>query len=150
MFWVGGMIFYVLVIISVLRDPELSNYKLILLKKIALQFRKISYFVFLLFFISGIGILYSKGYYTEIFNPIFWQADIGLLLGIKLCLFGLLLISSVYHDFITGPYTFSYLETNTQKYEKYRKLSSFFGRLNLFVSIAIAILGTFISRGFYF
>ncbi|WP_040507138.1 hypothetical protein [Leptospira wolbachii] len=146
MIWVGGMIFYVIVVIPVIRNPELKDQKLRLLQLTALQFRNISYFVFLVFVISGIGLLYNKGYFES--NGALLTTNIGYMFLAKIGLFTILFLSSLYHDFVTGPKTFIYLESDPIQYERYRKTSAFFGRFNLLVSVSIALLGILASRGF--
>lgn len=147
MIWVGGMIFYVIVIMPVIRNPKLKDQKLTLLQLTALQFRSISYFLFLIFITSGFGMLYAKGYlaYGEIIS--FFTSKIGYMFTLKIGLFLILFLSSVYHDFVSGPKTFVYLEKDSIQYERYRKLSGFFGRFNLLLSLGITILGILVSRG---
>lgn len=148
MIWVGGMIFYVIVFIPVIRNPELKDQKLRLLQLTAIQFRNISYFIFAIFIFSGTGILYSKGFFQNGINWELWASNIGFMFIAKIGLFTVLFLSSLYHDFVTGPKTFTYLTTDPVRFERYRKTSSFFGRFNLLVSLTIAIFGIFVSRGF--
>lgn len=146
MIWVGGMIFYVIVVMPVIRNPELKDQKLRLLQLTALQFRNISYYVFSVFIVSGIGLLYNKGYLYP--NGILFTTNIGYMFIAKIGLFIILFLSSLYHDFVTGPKTFIYLKTDPVQYERYRKTSAFYGRFNLIISLSITILGILASRGF--
>lgn len=148
MVWVGGMIFYVIVLIPVIRNPELKDQKLRLLQLTAIQFRNISYYIFSIFILSGTGILYLKGFFQNGINWELWASNIGFMFMAKIGLFTVLFLSSLYHDFVTGPKTFTYLITDPVRFERYRKTSSFFGRFNLLVSVTIAIFGIFVSRGF--
>lgn len=147
MFWVGGIIFYVLVIIAVIRDSDLKNVKLILLEKTALKFRKVSYVTFLILTISGTCLLYTKGYLLVSHNLEQSLVSIPPIFLVKISLFLILLISSLYHDYVSGPAAFSYAETDPLRFDKFRKRSALFGRLNLFLSIMIAIFGVLGSRG---
>ncbi|WP_246837064.1 hypothetical protein [Leptospira montravelensis] len=148
MIWVGGMIFYVIVFIPVIRNPELKDQKLRLLQLTAIQFRNISYYIFSVLILSGTGILYLKGFFKNGINLELWISNIGYMFITKIILFTILFLSSLYHDFVTGPKTFTYLTTDPVRFERYRKTSSFFGRFNLLVSLTIAIFGIFVSRGF--
>lgn len=148
MIWVGGMIFYVIVFIPVIRNPELKDQKLRLLQLTAIQFRNISYYIFSVLILSGTGILYLKGFFQNGINLELWISNIGYMFITKIILFTILFLSSLYHDFVTGPKTFTYLTTDPVRFERYRKTSSFFGRFNLLVSLTIAIFGIFVSRGF--
>jgi putative copper export protein len=147
MFWVGGMLFYVLVLISIIRDPEFKNIKLRLLEKTAVQFRKVSYYVFIILLLSGSILLYSKGMMRLSYNIYEMMRSISILFQLKISLFLLLLASSVYHDFFTGPKTIEYAESNPTLFEKFRKRSALFGKLNLLLSVGIAVLGILGSRG---
>nr|WP_244932530.1 hypothetical protein [Leptospira yanagawae] len=147
MIWVGGMIFYVIVVMPVIRNPKLKDQKLTLLQLTALQFRSISYFLFILLITTGFGMLYTKGYLAEGEFVSFFSSNIGNMFILKIGLFLLLLISSLYHDFVSGPKTFDFLEKDSVQYERYRKLSGYFGRLNLLLSLGITLLGILVSRG---
>lgn len=147
MVWLGGMIFYVIVIMPVIRNQKVKEQKLTLLQLTALQFRKISYPLFVLFLISGFGILFTKGYLQAGQFISFFTTNLGLMFLSKLGLFLLLFLFSIYHDFVSGPKTFFFLENDLVQYERYRRVSAFFGRLNLLLSLCIAILGVFVSRG---
>ncbi|PJZ46377.1 hypothetical protein EHQ30_07700 [Leptospira brenneri] len=148
MIWVGGMIFYVIVVIPVIRNPELKDQKLRLLQLTATQFRKISYYIFVVFILSGTGLLIQKGYFEPSSIKELWTSNIGFMFIGKITLFSILFLSSLYHDFVTGPKTFTYQFTDTVRFERYRKTSSFFGRFNLLISVTIAVLGILASRGF--
>ncbi|TGM50148.1 hypothetical protein [Leptospira biflexa] len=147
MIWVGGMIFYVIVVMPVIRNPKLRDQKITLLQLTALQFRKISYSLFLIFLVSGFGILYAKGYLIDGQLVSFFTSNIGYMFLTKIFLFLVLFLSSLYHDFVSGPKTFLYLDQDSVQYERYRKRSGFFGRFNLLLSVSIAILGILVSRG---
>ncbi|MCZ8157626.1 MAG: hypothetical protein O9264_16010 [Leptospira sp.] len=147
MFWIGGVIVYALVIIAIIRDPEFKDIKLRLLQKTALQFRRLSYPVYLLLFISGVYLTASKGLLYDLLNFQFGSSSMTKMVVLKVSLFLILVLSSIYHDFFTGPRTFRYAETNPRMFEKNRKLSAFFGKLNLLISVFIGVMGILISRG---
>ncbi|HMV44309.1 MAG TPA: hypothetical protein PK079_21545 [Leptospiraceae bacterium] len=138
MFWIGGTLFYVFIIFKVLTKEDMKPFKSLVIKESALQFRNISYVIFMTLFLSGLGLIFKKHNWSDLIHG---------LISVKLVLFILLLISSIYHDFVTGPKTFLFSETDLIKYNQYRKISSYFGRINLLISISIAILGVLISRG---
>ncbi|MCW7505341.1 hypothetical protein [Leptospira paudalimensis] len=150
MVWVGGMIFYVIVVMPVIRNQKLKEQKLTLLQLTALQFRNISYILFFILITTGFGILFSKGLLREDNLFTFFTSSIGFMFSLKIGMFGILFISSVYHDFVSGPKTFFYLESDPVQYERYRRMSGFFGRFNLFLSLFIAISGILVSRGVSF
>lgn len=149
-FWVGGMFFFVFVFRSVYTDPELKEVKSRLLFKVAVRFRSVSYLIFLILAVSGIGILFSKGFYLNFGDANYWTSFGGSVFLLKISLFLFLVGSSAIHDFLVGPIAFQEMENDPEIKTKYRKYASFFGRLNLIVSIGIAILGLAFSRGIRF
>lgn len=146
-FWVGGMLFFVLIFRPVYKDKELSDVKTLLLLKIALQFRKISYYVFIILICSGVGIAYIKGYFDMYSQVSYWISPHGRIFLIKMILFLLLLFSSVLHDFLIGPIAFKEMQNGVRSDSSSRKYASIFGRINLLISLLIAVLGLAYSRG---
>jgi hypothetical protein len=140
------MIFYVLVLFPVIRNPDLKDQKLKILQLTGLQFRSVSYILFFIFLLSGLGILSEKGFFSQNSNSNLWFSNLGLMAISKIVLFVILVISSLVHDFVTGPKAFLHAETNQNMYERNRKISSFFGRVNLLLSVLIALLGILLSR----
>lgn len=138
MLWIGGTLFYVLVIFKVVKRKEMEPFKTLIIKESALEFRKLSYVIFAFLFLSGLVLVYKKHSVIDLTQG---------LISIKLALFLILVVSSLYHDFITGPKTFFYMENDLTKYTQYKRISSYFGRINLLLSVTIAILGILISRG---
>ncbi|MBM9502073.1 hypothetical protein JWG44_17590 [Leptospira sp. 201903071] len=144
-FWIGGMLSYVFVFRPVLKNPDYTNIKLDLFYELALQFRKIAYYLFTVSFASGSAILYWKGYRPTDIEFLF-QNPFSVI-ACKIFLFCVLVFSSVFHDFFLGPLTQSLIHENPTLWEKYRRKAAFFGRVNLLLSILIAILGILFSRG---
>ncbi|PNV75646.1 copper resistance protein CopD [Leptospira inadai serovar Lyme] len=149
-FWVGGMLFFVFVFGPVYRDPEFLSIKSRLLFKIAIQFRRISYYIFIILLSSGIVVAYFKGYFLSYYQLSYWMSSHGRILILKMTLFLLLVINSIIHDFFIGPIAFKEMQLNSELWLKSRKYASFFGRSNLFISLLIAILGLAYSRGLGF
>ncbi len=149
-FWVGGMLFFVLIFRPVYKDKELSDVKTLLLLKIALQFRKLSYYVFIILICSGLSIAYLKGYFEVYSQFSYWVSAHGSIFLAKMILFILLLLSSILHDFLIGPTAFKDMEQGVRSDSRSRKYASIFGRINLLVSLLIAVLGLAYSRGFTF
>ncbi|GBF38848.1 copper resistance protein D [Leptospira johnsonii] len=149
-FWVGGMLFFVLIFRPVYKDKELSDVKTLLLLKIALQFRKLSYYVFIILFVSGISIAYLKGYFEVYSQFHYWVSPHGRIFLIKMILFFLLLFSSILHDFLIGPNAFKEMQNGVRSDSRSRKYASIFGRVNLLISLMIAVMGLAYSRGFTF
>ncbi|WP_245915537.1 copper resistance protein CopD [Leptospira johnsonii] len=144
------MLFFVLIFRPVYKDKELSDVKTLLLLKIALQFRKLSYYVFIILFVSGISIAYLKGYFEVYSQFHYWVSPHGRIFLIKMILFFLLLFSSILHDFLIGPNAFKEMQNGVRSDSRSRKYASIFGRVNLLISLMIAVMGLAYSRGFTF
>ncbi|WP_243394790.1 hypothetical protein [Leptospira adleri] len=144
-FWIGGMLSYVFVFRPVLKNPNYKNIKIDLFYELALQFRKIAYYIFAVSFVSGSAILYWKGYRPTDFLFLF-QNPFSVI-AFKIFLFCILIVSSVFHDFFLGPLTQRLIHESPALWERYRRKAAFFGRINLLLSILIAVLGILFSRG---
>jgi len=147
MFWIGGMMFFLIVVLVVFKKPKFAKEKNSLFFETAIAFRNISYYIFLTLFISGFFLLYEKRYLHLLVIPSNWTELKNIFLYIKIILFIFLIGLSTLHDFIIGPKVKRLLENNSNSYETYRKLANILGRMNFVISFAIVILGIFISRG---
>ncbi|TGL80282.1 copper resistance protein CopD [Leptospira yasudae] len=144
-FWIGGMLSFVFIFRPVLKNPDYGSVKTNLFYELALQFRKVAYYLFAVSLVSGSGILFWRGYRLTDLSFLF-RNPLSVL-SLKMILFCVLVISSVFHDFFLGPLTQRLIHENPILWEKYRRQAAFFGRINLLLSILIAILGMLFSRG---
>ncbi|RHX93265.1 copper resistance protein CopD [Leptospira yasudae] len=144
-FWIGGMLSFVFLFRPVLKKPDYVSVKINLFYEFALQFRKVAYYLFSVSFLSGAGILFWKGYRLTDLSFLF-QNPLSII-SLKIFLFCILVISSVFHDFFLGPLTQRLIHEDPVLWEKYRRQAAFFGRINLLISVLIAVLGILFSRG---
>ncbi len=147
MFWIGGMMFFLVVVLVVFKKPEFASHKNSLFFQTAIAFRNVSYYIFLALFISGFFLLYEKRYLHILVIPSKWIELKNIFLSTKIILFIFLIGLSILHDFVVDPMVMKLLETNAELYEKYRKLAIVLGRINFLISFLIVILGILISRG---
>lgn len=139
-FWIGGMLFLPLVVLSGLKNhPDRTA----ILYQTGLKFRFYGWFALALLLLTGLGNWYSKGW------PFEWDfllhTEAGHILGVKLLLFALLLAISVVHDFFIGGKAIDQMQRQTPS--AYRTLARWSGRLNLLLSLTLAFLGVVLSRG---
>ncbi|NGP90124.1 DUF4149 domain-containing protein [Fodinibius halophilus] len=149
-FWLGGMLFTAGVLVPVSRKPLLRNKKGAFFTVVGKKFSRISWALFLVLIITGITNLLTRGYTVDqLLDPSFWANIFGGYLFIKLHIFALILIVSGIHDFYAGPKAAELMDSQPEsnKTNKMRKLSSWLGRLNLLLGLAILFYAMRLLRG---
>lgn len=149
-FWIGGMLFTVAVLVPASRHQLLINKKGAFFTLIGRKFSRISWVLFIILTITGITNLLARGYdLTDLVTTTFWSSSFGQPLFIKLHLFGLVLILSGIHDFYAGPKAAELMDSNPDdsKTKTYRKVTSWIGRLNLLLGLAILYYAMQLLRG---
>lgn len=104
----------------------------------------------MLLIIIGITNLTTRGFDWKLFfNQNFWSVGFGYYLGIKLIIFSIVLLVSRVHDFYAGPKAAELMESepNSILTQKFRKLSSWLGRINLIFGLLILYYAIRVVRG---
>lgn len=149
-FWIGGMLFTVAVLVPASRHKLLSNKKGEFFTLIGKKFSRISWVLFIVLIITGITNLLARGYtLSSLMTAAFWNSYLGSKLFIKLHLFGLVLIISGVHDFYAGPKAAKLMDEQPEsaKTKRMRKLSSWLGRINLLLGLGILYYAMRLLRG---
>lgn len=149
-FWIGGMLFTVAVLVPASRHELLKNKKGAFFTLVGKKFSRISWILFVVLIITGITNLTTRGYALgELTTDALWSSAFGENLFIKLHLFGAVLIISGLHDFYAGPKAAQLIDEEPQssRTKKMRKFSSWLGRLNLFLGLAILYYAMNLLRG---
>ncbi len=152
--WIGGAIFLALVMVPVARGMEPPAMGLLFLRRAALRFRGIAWVLLGLLVVSGAAALESRGIGFDRFTEDgFWSTELGVALLVKIVLVGVLLVISGVHDFILGP-RLSDLMQQVPRGEQppattlaARKRLVMLARFNLFIAIAVAVIGMMLVRG---
>lgn len=150
MFWIGGMLFTAAVLVPASRHKLLADKKGEFFALVGRKFSRISWVLFLVLIVTGITNLLSRGYtFANLISPDFWNSHFGSMLFIKLHLFGLVLILSGIHDFYAGPRAADLMDENPDapKTKRFRKISSWIGRVNLLLGLAILFYAIRLVRG---
>lgn len=148
-FWLGGMLFTVAVLVPATRK-KLRSQRGLLFTELGTRFSRISWALFPFIILTGILALFGRGFTTEaLLSTGFWQSSYGSTLTIKLFLFGIVLIVSSLHDFWLGPKAANLIqhEPGHPKTLKYRKASSWGGRINLLLGLLILYYAVSLVRG---
>lgn len=139
-FWIGGMLFTAAVLVPASRHKMFENRRGEFFALVGTKFSRLSWIIFILMIVTGTLTLLGKGFTAEsLLTAGFWQSGYGKTLMGKLHIFGLVLIISGIHDFWLGPKAALLMDINPEhpKTERYRKLSSWVGRINLLLGLAI-------------
>jgi copper resistance protein D len=148
MFWIGGMLFTVAVLVPATR-ARLAPHKGLLFTELGTRFSRITWVLFPLLVLTGYLALLGRGYAMEhLLDAAFWQSGYGMLLAKKIGLFAMVLIISGLHDFWLGPKAAALM--NSEFYlpqtERYRALSKWAGRINLLLGLVILYLAVSLVR----
>lgn len=149
-FWIGGMLFTVAVLVPVSRHKIIEPNRGTFFKIIGEKFSRISWLLFLILIITGITNLTTRGFELSLFlDPNFWQTGFGYYLGIKLMIFGIVLIISGLHDFYFGPKAAQLINSDpgSPQTQTFRKISSWLGRMNLLFGLMIVYYAMRVVRG---
>lgn len=150
MFWIGGMLFTVAVLVPASRHQLLANKKGQFFALIGKKFSRISWILFLILIITGITNLLARGFsIADLTTSTFWNSYLGTTLSVKLHLFGAVLILSGLHDFYAGPKAADLMdkEPESDRTKRMRKLSSWLGRINLLLGLGILYYALKLLRG---
>jgi len=150
MFWIGGMLFTVAVLVPASRHRLLAQKKGAFFTLIGRKFSRISWVLFLVLILTGITNLLTRGYaLSDLGTSGFWSSNFGHTLLIKLHLFAIVLILSGIHDFYAGPKAAELMDwdADSSQTKTYRKISSWIGRLNLLLGLGILYYAMKLLRG---
>lgn len=145
--WIGGMLFYILIGIPVIKDEVFSEVKSRFLMRTGIRFRNVSWICFLIIILTGIANMYFKGVKWEnILEAEFWNSPFGSAMMQKLILFDFVLILSTIHDFYMGPKSLTTRDEN--KKTTFVFFARWIGRINFAIALGILWIAIEVARGF--
>ncbi len=150
MFWLGGMLFTVLVLVPATSHQALAPKKGIFFSEMGKRFSNISWILFSILLSTGYIQIAHRGYgFSSLFTSDFWQSHFGSILKYKLLAFAVMLIISGLHDFWLGPKAAKLIDINptSSQTQSYRKATSWVGRLNLLLGLIILYYAISLVRG---
>ena len=150
MFWLGGMLFTALVIVPAFRDKILAEHRGHFFATMGHIFSKISWTLFIILIITGYIQLLARGYvWDDLISYKFWHSRFGYNFAHKMVFFIIMLIVSILHDLWLGPYTTKLMneEPDSTQTQKYRKITSWVGRINLILGLLIVYYAISLVRG---
>lgn len=142
--WIGGQIFLPLVIMPALKKSLDNNEAL--KRKIIINagiiFSKAGRWIILLLLITGIFNYYFKFNTFNLF--LFSDIPYGQKLILKISLFILMIVINIIHERKIGNQLIN--DADEKEYEHLKKWASFTGRITLFLSIIILLLGLLLTK----
>ena len=148
--WIGGILFLVLVVVPVLRRPELRAQAPALFATTGRRFRSVGWATLIALVATGLTqTAYRAGGLATLRDPVWWSLPFGRILGIKLTLVALTLTIAAVHDFWIGPRASAILEhePGSPRAERWRAGASWLGRVNLLLGLGIVALAVVLVRG---
>ena len=150
--WVGGMLFFAIVLVPVVRLPQYRAAAADLVHRTGMRFRYLGW--------SAIGVIVVTGAYAaayrgvglaELSSASFWANGFGRTFGIKLAVFFVMVVVSLLHDLSMGKEATKLLraEPMSPKAARVRDNARRAGRLNLVLALAIVVLAVMMVRGSY-
>ncbi|MEX0680713.1 MAG: CopD family protein [Balneolales bacterium] len=147
-FWIGGMLFTVAVLVPATRQ-RLASQKGLLFSELGTRFSQLSWALFPLLVFTGVLALLGKGYrIPHLIAADFWKSGYGMILGKKIAFFAVVLIISGLHDFWLGPKAARLMdsEPGQPRTRRFRSASRWAGRFNLMLALTILFLAVSLIR----
>jgi len=139
MFWVGGTLFFSIVLIPSLSKVALpEKQKVALISQIGLRFRVYGWFSLGVLALTGSIRLYQNG------SPL---SSYGLSLPLKLSLVVAVVLLTLAHDFFLGKKAIA-MSRKGQNPNSFKKVVRWIARLNLVLGLLVVLAGVFLVHGF--
>lgn len=148
--WIGGMAFFVVVLVPLVRRPELSKHAGAVVHWVGIRFRAVGWTCFAVLVATGSFNLYARGVrLSDLGSKSFWSSDFGSALAIKLTLVAVILVISALHDFWIGPRATQLMREQpvSPRAARLRSAARWIGRANLLLALGVVALAVVLVRG---
>ncbi len=150
MFWVGGTLFMTLVLIPLVRRPELAALAPRLVQLTGERFRLTGYVSLGVLLVTGIVNAGYRGFtWTNVFTPAPWQSSFGHVFATKVAAFALILVVSAVHDFWIGRRAMAAWRAapGSPEAKAARGQATMLARLNLLLALVVVACAVMVVRG---
>lgn len=140
-FWIGGMLFLVLVVAPYLKTISDPKAKSQIYQVVGKQYRFWGWVAIITLLVTG-PLIFTYLYglpITAIFDPGFHSSGFGKAVAYKLALVAIIVISSFVHDFWIGP--------KARNSPRHSSIARLFGRVNLLIALLVVIFAVLIRAG---
>lgn len=147
--WIGGMTFLAMVLAPYARCLEQRHSAIALIRWTGMRFRTVGWACIGLLLLTGLFNLSYRGHgWADLFSD-FWKSPFGHTLAAKLLIVGVILLLSVYHDFVLGPHAgrVGMSHPDAPETRRSRRLAAWIGRINLLLALAVVALAVTLVRG---
>ncbi|MFT5122996.1 MAG: putative copper resistance protein D [Kiritimatiellia bacterium] len=147
--WIGGALFIALVLVPLLRRPDMREQAGQILRLSGRRLKIIGWVSLLVLLITGVVNVHCRGWLSAMGTEIFWQRREAQALGLKLGMVGLILVIAFVHDFFIGTRAAKAmsLDRTSPEARRLRFAASWMGRINLLLGIGVVFLGVLLVRG---
>lgn len=148
--WLGGTLFFALVLAPVMRRPENRAAAPALVHATGLRFRTVGWTSIGVLMTTGVLILGMRGYrVSHLFDGTLFSGPFGHVLAAKLLLVALIVAVSAYHDFVAGVRATRAWAADPESSEalRHRRLAGRLGRLTALLSLGVVALAVMLARG---
>ena len=148
--WIGGMAFFALVVVPVIRRDEFRGNASTLIRQTGIRFRSLGWFCIALLALTGVvNLAYQGTGWENIRSGAIWRGAQGVVLAFKLSLVLIIVALSLLHDFIIGPRAAAAAAADASAPEAIRlsRYARWLGRLNLLLALIVVFLGVMLVRG---
>ena len=151
MVWVGGMLFLALVVVPATRGMP-PRERSALFQVVGYRFRTVGWVCIGLLLVTGVvNTAYRGVTWDSLFTAELWASDFGRVLGLKLGVVAVMLLLSLYHDFVLGPAS---VRAHTPGEARpsaealaLRTLASRLGRVTALLALVVVALAVILVRG---
>ena len=137
MFWIGGMLFFVLVLVPILRDLSVGQ-KMDLMSRVGKRFRKAGWVSLAILLLTGFLNLYHRGIPPSEYGSALW---------IKLSLFVVMVSLTLLHDFALGPRSIQSGRSGAGR-SSLQSMTRWVARFNLLIGLFIILAAVYMARGY--
>ncbi len=148
--WIGGMLFLVTVMVPLLRKPGMRDRAMELFHVTGVRFRLVGWIALSTLVLTGIFNILHRGFTLgQLFSGEAFSGAWGHALGGKLFLVGLILASSLVHDFYVGPTATRLAQegASAERREPFRRAASWLGRVTLLLALGVVAIAVTLVRG---
>jgi putative copper resistance protein D len=146
--WVGGLAFFVLVLVPELRQRREAVAALV--ERLGYRFRAVGWAVLALLVVSGLQLARVRGLDLDHpFTSALWQTDVGRALLAKICLVAATLTVSGVHDYYVGPRATALWRAHPDGAAalRWRTWARVLGRVNMLLALAVLAAAVCVVRG---
>jgi uncharacterized membrane protein len=148
--WIGAMVFFAVVVVPVMRQPEFATVTTILVRRIGARYRTFGWASIGVLVVTGFANLALRGFgVSDLLSAPFWSTPFGRTLATKLVFVAVTVLATASHDLLFGARTMALLARDpaSPAARRVRRTASWLGRATLALSICVLLFAVWLVRG---